>query len=194
MPTVPMPSGRPMNNNSEDGTQSFNSQLSEENTIRSRSASFAQSANSFQPNSSQPNSFQHPTSSQASYRINSNRTSSFGPTNNDAQAKNFLQTYVRPIVRPIVKLAKVVSKVYALFIHFQSLNIPSVLLSISVTYLAMHLTATPKSSAVEKAEPEFDSGVRLDPSNAQFILFYQTKVDNEIKKNSTRASSAEGCL
>ena len=56
------------------------------------------------------------------------------------------------------------------------------LLSISVTYLAMHLTATPKSSEVEKAEPEFDSGVRLDPSNAQFILFYQTKVDNEIKK------------
>ena len=46
----------------------------------------------------------------------------------------------------------------------------------------MHLTATPKSSEVEKAEPEFDSGVRLDPSNAQFILFYQTKVDNEIKK------------
>ena len=52
----------------------------------------------------------------------------------------------------------------------------------------MHLTATPKSSEVEKAEPEFDSGVRLDPSNAQFILFYQTKVDNEIKKLHTEMS------
>ena len=46
----------------------------------------------------------------------------------------------------------------------------------------MQMTATPNIKAVEKTEPEFDSGVRLDPSNAQFILFYQTKVDNEIKK------------
>ena len=56
------------------------------------------------------------------------------------------------------------------------------ILSIAVTYLAIHLTKIPDKSAIEKVEPEFDSGVRLDPSNAQFILFYQTKVDNEIKK------------
>ena len=34
----------------------------------------------------------------------------------------------------------------------------------------------------EKVEQEYDSGMRLDSNNAQFILFYQTKVDNEIKK------------
>ena len=110
LPTVPMPSGRPMNNNSDDGTQSFNSHLSEENTIRSRSASFAPNA-SFAP-SATPNtgSFQHPTSSQASYHIISNRTSSFGQPNNNERASNFLQTYVRPIIRPIVKLIKVTWK------------------------------------------------------------------------------------
>ena len=73
LPTVPMPSGRPMNNNSDDGTQSFNSHLSEENTIRSRS---------------QPN--------------------------NNERASNFLQTYIRPIVRLIVKLIKVTRKTCAI--------------------------------------------------------------------------------
>ena len=35
---------------------------------------------------------------------------------------------------------------------------------------------------VKQPESEYDSGIRLDSNNAQFILFYQTKVDNEIKK------------
>ena len=52
----------------------------------------------------------------------------------------------------------------------------------------MHITSSKSNNfsltkeATKQPEPDYDSGIRLDSNNAQFILFYQTKVDNEIKK------------
>ena len=51
-----------------------------------------------------------------------------------------------------------------------------------VVFVANKITKPVPIKDVEKTEPEYDSGMRLDSNNAQFILFYQTKVDNEIKK------------
>ena len=51
-----------------------------------------------------------------------------------------------------------------------------------VVFAANKITKPVSIKEVEKTEPEYDSGMRLDSNNAQFILFYQTKVDNEIKK------------
>jgi len=60
-----------------------------------------------------------------------------------------------------------------------------IIISVFLAVVVMHVSKkTPAliNNEVKQAESEYDSGIRLDSNNAQFILFYQTKVDNEIKK------------
>jgi len=142
------------------------------------SAAAASSASSFNNNSErltesfgsqdeQPSQF-----SQPSYRVNSG-ASSFAYDRPLVQSQStFLRSYIRPVVRPIVSL-------------FKSIQLGSTLVSVLLAILFMHVTQkTPAlmTKEVKQPESEYDSGIRLDSNNAQFILFYQTKVDNEIKK------------
>ena len=122
--------------------------------------------------------------SYSSRRESSQRSRSSSRTPRRIQNQGIIM-YIRPVIDAFVKIwnffneygiLHILFLFIILFIFKRFLNNGSIKLYIIFSWIA-------PSHQIEKhsTSQPFESSIRLDPENSQFVLFYQTKIDNEIK-------------